>query len=272
MGHLWAEGIASSSELRVRDEAGNVTTLSPHNFSLISGGASEAMAWSFYSENNGVAVNVDMLKALRVLESLAGEQLVYEKNLATGEYVEEPSQSKQVLGDRLKSYVSQKGLAKYMNFGEQLLSFIADVVFKAKAVFENSVEFLALVTFKGKITVNADTAGVIIIPPYTRKYNVKFNKAFDKKLLIYLSLSDSGILYKVFGITNGDFSVEIQNPQNIQLEFSWLALLSDDQDFSKLEVVESSEDQSKVGRETITAMSEAQMFPDASPSSALLEN
>ncbi|MCB1045367.1 MAG: hypothetical protein KDC35_20665 [Acidobacteria bacterium] len=73
---LFAEDTAASAELKVRDEAGNITTLSPHNFSLI-GAPSEPLAWSFYSEQNGRAVNVDMLRAVRLIEQVTGEQLVF---------------------------------------------------------------------------------------------------------------------------------------------------------------------------------------------------
>lgn len=73
---LYAEDVADSSELKVRDEAGNVTTLSPHNFSLV-GEPSEPMAWSFYSENDHGAINVDMLRAMRLIERMSGEKLVY---------------------------------------------------------------------------------------------------------------------------------------------------------------------------------------------------
>jgi predicted acyltransferase (DUF342 family) len=73
---LYAEDVAASSELKVRDEAGNVTTLSPHNFELC-GGPSEEMAWGYYSTRNGKAVNVDMMRALRLLEKLSGEKLIY---------------------------------------------------------------------------------------------------------------------------------------------------------------------------------------------------
>jgi len=75
---LYAEDVSTSSELKVRDEAGNVTTLSPHNFDLIPEGPSEDMAWSYYSERDGKRINVDMLKAIRLLESISGEKLVYE--------------------------------------------------------------------------------------------------------------------------------------------------------------------------------------------------
>ena len=74
---LYAEDVSSSSELKVRDEAGNVTTLSPHNFDLIPEGPSEDMAWSYYSERDGKRINVDMLKAVRLLEQLSGEKLVF---------------------------------------------------------------------------------------------------------------------------------------------------------------------------------------------------
>lgn len=74
---LYAEDVSTSSELKVRDEAGNVTTLSPHNFDMIPEGPSEDMAWSYYSERDGKRINVDMLKALRVLERLSGEKLVF---------------------------------------------------------------------------------------------------------------------------------------------------------------------------------------------------
>lgn len=77
---LFAEDVAGSSELKVIDEAGNISTLSPHNFSLIPGGASEPMAWAYYSERKGTKINVDMLKLARVLERLTGEKLVYIEN------------------------------------------------------------------------------------------------------------------------------------------------------------------------------------------------
>ena len=76
---LYAQDVNASSELKVIDEAGNITTLSPHNFSLIPGGASEDLAWSYYSEKDDKAINVDMLKMARLLEQLTGEKLVYIK-------------------------------------------------------------------------------------------------------------------------------------------------------------------------------------------------
>lgn len=77
---LYAQDVAASSELKVRDEAGNITTLSPHNFSLC-GGPSEEMAWSYYSERSGKAVNIDIMRLARLIENLTGEKLVYIENL-----------------------------------------------------------------------------------------------------------------------------------------------------------------------------------------------
>lgn len=76
---LFAADVSASSELRVRDEAGNVTTLSPHRFDLIPGGPSEPMAWAYYSERDGHRINVDMLRLARLIERLTGEKLVYEE-------------------------------------------------------------------------------------------------------------------------------------------------------------------------------------------------
>jgi hypothetical protein len=74
---LFAAAISSTTELRVIDGAGNITTISPHNFSKIPDGASEEMAWSFYSERDGKYVTVDMLRVVRLLEQITGEKLVY---------------------------------------------------------------------------------------------------------------------------------------------------------------------------------------------------
>ncbi len=100
----------STSELRVRDEAGNITTLSPHNFTLIP--QSEPMAWSYYSENSqtGQVINVDMLKALRIIENLSGQKLVYMNN-PTGLPAKDPKKdgpSIQTLLENLQKTVDQQ--------------------------------------------------------------------------------------------------------------------------------------------------------------------
>ncbi|MCK5081180.1 MAG: hypothetical protein KAQ63_03370, partial [Candidatus Moranbacteria bacterium] len=88
---LYAVDAAGSHELIVRDEAGNATTLSPHNFSLMpeEEEVREALAWSYYSERDKTAINVDMTKAMRLIEQLSGKKLVYKVDLETGEELEE---------------------------------------------------------------------------------------------------------------------------------------------------------------------------------------
>jgi hypothetical protein len=69
-------------ELKVLDELGFTTTISPHNFELIPDGASEDMAFAYHStkhtpEGKLKKVNVDMMKLARLVEQLTGEKLVY---------------------------------------------------------------------------------------------------------------------------------------------------------------------------------------------------
>jgi hypothetical protein len=78
---LYAEDVSSSSELKVRDEAGNISTLSPHNFSRIPGGPSEEMAWAFYSERNGKYITVDWARMIRLIEKHFGEELLFIGNI-----------------------------------------------------------------------------------------------------------------------------------------------------------------------------------------------
>lgn len=78
---LYSEDVAASAELKVRDEAGNITVLSPHNFSKIPKGRSEEMAWAYYSEREDKYINVDMLKVIRVIEEKFGIELVHTGNL-----------------------------------------------------------------------------------------------------------------------------------------------------------------------------------------------
>lgn len=85
---LYSEDASSSAELKVRDEAGNVTTLSPHNFSLFQPDPSDpAIPFSYYSKNPyaGKEINVDWLGALRALERETGKQFVYVNDLPASE-------------------------------------------------------------------------------------------------------------------------------------------------------------------------------------------
>ena len=72
---LYATG--ANAELVVRDEAGNTTTLSPHNFSLFEPVDESLLPWSYHSSKDGVTIEVDMYRAIKAIEALTGEQLIY---------------------------------------------------------------------------------------------------------------------------------------------------------------------------------------------------
>ena len=66
---IYAKDVSSSAELFVRDEAGNVTQISPHN---------TEGEWTYYSENNitGKRFKVNMEKMIRRLEEITGEDFI----------------------------------------------------------------------------------------------------------------------------------------------------------------------------------------------------
>ena len=66
---IYAKDISSSAELFVRDEAGNVTQISPHN---------TEGEWIYYSENSitGKRFKVNMEKMIRKLQEITGENFI----------------------------------------------------------------------------------------------------------------------------------------------------------------------------------------------------
>ena len=69
--HIYAKDESSSAEVFVRDEAGNVTKISPHN---------EQGEWEYYSRNvkTGKTVRINMEEMIRDIEKLTGK--IYIKN------------------------------------------------------------------------------------------------------------------------------------------------------------------------------------------------
>jgi hypothetical protein len=67
--HIYAKDDAGSSEVYVRDEAGNVTQISPHN---------EAGEWQYWSQNvkTGKKVRINMERMIRKLEEITGETFI----------------------------------------------------------------------------------------------------------------------------------------------------------------------------------------------------
>jgi hypothetical protein len=67
--HIYAKDESSSAEVYVRDEAGNVTKISPHN---------EAGEWEYYSMNTktGKTVRINMEEMIRDIEKLTGKTYI----------------------------------------------------------------------------------------------------------------------------------------------------------------------------------------------------
>ena len=67
--HIYAKDEADSAEVFVRDEAGNVTKISPHN---------EAGEWEYYSRNvrTGKTVRINMEEMIRDIEKLTGKTYI----------------------------------------------------------------------------------------------------------------------------------------------------------------------------------------------------
>lgn len=69
--HIYSKDVSSSAEVFVRDEAGNVTQISPHN---------DEGEWQYFSRNTktGKVVKVNMEKMIRRLEEITGESFMEE--------------------------------------------------------------------------------------------------------------------------------------------------------------------------------------------------
>ena len=67
--HIYSKDESSSAEVFVRDEAGNVTKISPHN---------EEGEWEYYSRNTktGKTVRVNMEEMIRDIEKLTGKSYI----------------------------------------------------------------------------------------------------------------------------------------------------------------------------------------------------
>ncbi|MBI3736916.1 hypothetical protein HY256_10435, partial [Candidatus Sumerlaeota bacterium] len=84
---LYAQSVGGTAELEVRDGAGNITTLSPHRFTLFKPDPSLPLPFSFYSRNPNIGkeINVDLAGAIAEIERLSGKKFIYVRILPPGE-------------------------------------------------------------------------------------------------------------------------------------------------------------------------------------------
>jgi len=83
--------VAGTAEMRVMDEAGNESTLSPHNFSLFEPDKDHEYPWSYYASNAfiGKEINVDMYGAIKCIEELSGRQFIYTRDIPKEDWIEQ---------------------------------------------------------------------------------------------------------------------------------------------------------------------------------------
>lgn len=118
---LYAEDVSASSELKVRDEATNVTTLSPHNFELFEPDKNDPFPWSYHSVNQliGKKVNADISGALGELEQLSGKKFLYYEDvdkISLDEYMEDKKQ--QLIANYIAENRSEVEVEKDEAWGE----------------------------------------------------------------------------------------------------------------------------------------------------------
>ena len=118
---LYAEDVTASSELKVRDEATNVTTLSPHNFELFKPDKDDPFPWSYHSINYliGKKVNADISGALRELEKLTGKQFIHYEDInkiSSSEYLKGKEES--LIADYITENTTEIEVEKNEAWGE----------------------------------------------------------------------------------------------------------------------------------------------------------
>lgn len=218
---LFAVDVAGSHELQVRDEAGNVTTLSPHNFSLLDNQRSEDLAWAFYSERNGLAINADMTKALRVVEKLSGEKLVRIKNLTNGEDLTDfyADQSTQELALDNAEWITRAELNPFMTWGSDVLTIIG------KTIFEKPTEFLADVTVRGRLYLSdKDAAGYAVIKAGATTVTVPFEHSFITPPVVTVTAQKAVSGLRVTQTTKDSFAIQIAEPLTEDVTINWVAV------------------------------------------------
>ncbi len=147
---LFAVDITGSHELRVMDEASNITTLSPHNFSQFTPDPDAILPWSYASENNkkDLAINVDMYGLAQTVEALSGKRLIYAKYMKTGEVLDRRGELIKAVGEIEKTRTEEK----VVNMGKSVDMALGGVQTKDLATGEMycmAIENGAVVSKKG---------------------------------------------------------------------------------------------------------------------------
>ena len=117
---------------------------------------------------------------------------------------------------------------------ESLATFLSGLVVKGEAIFEQALTVLGNVTFRGKVTVSTDTAGVAVIPQLSQQVDVPFERPYESPPIVTISLAlkestDSAFLADgakaaVSNVTVTGFRIVLDAPVPRDLEYNWFAL------------------------------------------------
>lgn len=226
----------ATSELRVRDEDGNVTTLSPHNFSLLPTFSQQELDWAYYSEKGDLAINANMAEALRKVEQLSGEQLIFIKNTKTGEYISRDIQPltaptttltldttlpdhHQELVERLDKLVPRSELEQYVTWQDKVWTFLAQVVFRQKVEFQDEVKVA------GDLQLGGRNTGQFVLPAGAKRVRVAFPQTFAEKPLVFVTPSQSVEGLAVVTVEKDHFVVQVSQSVGQEVSCNWLAMV-----------------------------------------------
>ena len=234
---LFAVDVAGSHELQVMDEAGNTTTLSPHNFSLI-GDRSEDMAWSFYSERNSLAINADMAKAMRIVERLSGEKIIHIKDLATSTMLEDEQDATKI------AYLQETGeISNVATWNYQMWTFLAEVLFNkpvkflAQATFQGKAIFKNETFFQGRATfADSDMGGQALLKAGSKEVQIVFKQQFETTPIITVSALNSELKVGIKDQSTTGFTLYTTDNTAQDELVNWIAISITNSTYTESEV------------------------------------
>ena len=217
----------NTSELRVRDEDGNVTTLSPHNFSVVNDLPREELDWAYYSEKDDSVINVNMAEVVRVVEQLSNQQLLYIQDKNTQELTrdfdtfmtnKELSSVSELHQDIAKL---QSNLQNTFSLESFWLTITKPVRHLARVVFEKPTTFLSGLIFSN------DLAGEATVAATQTFTQVSFPaKQIDANPIVTVTPRS-----KVDGPywvekSADSFVIRLDKPQTQAVSFDWLIVFA----------------------------------------------
>ncbi len=115
------------------------------------------------------------------------------------------------------------GILAQVNY--RVWSFSEGLVFKARARFEDSVEFLADVTFGGRVTFeDKDMAGFAKIKPGDKAVRVEFKREYASEPVVTVNPKGYSLAFVLKDVSTKGFTIELGNLSDQEIIFNWIAL------------------------------------------------